>query len=637
MEPTEVARLSSLAEFEVAPPVSERSRWVRELHDARRTLRSRYLADDGFYRYPDSTWAATAFVCGVVMLWDEDFFDAELQRFRVAEYLDDAVAQFGGYDALVLWHAYPKIGFDGRNQFDFYRDVPGGIEALAHIVRVLHSRGVRVILDYNPWDTGMRHEGRPDAEVLAELVAAVDADAVFLDTLAHADPALRDALDSRRRGVVFQSEAVVPLEDIADHLISWVQWPDRIDEDLVIRNKWVEPRQMQHLVRRWHEDHRDELFVAWLNGAGIVVWENVFGSWYPWSAADKDVLRSMQRIFRAAGRIFSESEWTPYVATGEPRTAASRWESDGFRLWTVVNRSVAGCRESLPWREIPPAWELLDGLTGMTVPEGELVLGARGIGAVVAATPQRAAEYRAALGAAGESRSSVSETRTAVATRLPTSRSTGRPPDDRTVEVRAGRRVIESAFRVRECGAYARAAFENQSYPDLTGDWRVARDITLASVAVDRGLVTNREFARFVASTGYVPADVHNFLAGWNGGVPAVGQEDAPVVWVSLDDARAFADWMGARLPTEDEWQLAQTEAEAGYGSARVWEWTESEHRDGHTRFVILKGGSDWMPDGSDWYAEGGRLDPERSAKFLLFAPSVDRSATIGFRCAFDT
>ena len=58
--------------------------------------------------------------------------------------------RFGGFDAVVLWHAYPIIGLDDRNQVDFYRDVAG----LGELVAELQRQGVRVLLDYNPWDVG---------------------------------------------------------------------------------------------------------------------------------------------------------------------------------------------------------------------------------------------------------------------------------------------------------------------------------------------------------------------------------------------------------------------------------------------------------------------------------------------------
>ena len=87
---------------------------------------------------------------------------------------------------------------------------------------------------------------------------------------------------------------------------------------------------------------------------------------------------------------------------------------------------------------------------------------------------------------------------------------------------------------------------------------------------------------------------------------------------LTLAEARAYAAALGARLPTEDEWQLA---AEAGLIERRrplVWNWTESEHSDGITRFAILKGGSDWRAEGSDWYVDGGEQAPEYSLKLLL-------------------
>ena len=79
---------------------------------------------------------------------------SEAQRFTPDRFLADARERFGGLDGVVLWHAYPVIGIDDRNQWDFY-DVPGLPEAAA----ALHDAGVRVFVDYNPWDTGTRRGG----------------------------------------------------------------------------------------------------------------------------------------------------------------------------------------------------------------------------------------------------------------------------------------------------------------------------------------------------------------------------------------------------------------------------------------------------------------------------------------------
>jgi len=145
------------------------------------------------------------------------------------------------------------------------------------------------------------------------------------------------------------------------------------------------------------------------------------------------------------------------------------------------------------------------------------------------------------------------------------------------------------------------------------------------------------------------------------------------VVYVDLDDARAYARWTGKRLPTEGEWQFAAEgpqhtrypwgdEMRAGVcndGSTRgttavkklpegrsafgcydlcgnVWHWTESERHDGRTRFCILKGGTWFKAQGSVWYADGGPLPCRFAAKFLLMWPGLDRCSTIGFRCVAD-
>lgn len=62
---------------------------------------------------------------------------------------------------------------------------------------------------------------------------------------------------------------------------------------------------------------------------------------------------------------------------------------------------------------------------------------------------------------------------------------------------------------------------------------------------------------------------------GWAGG------DDRPVQHVSWFEADAFARSLGARLPTEAEWERASAALE---GVGLVWEWTSSEF-DGYPGF----------------------------------------------------
>src|SRR5439155_16770960 len=133
--------------------------------------------------------------------------------------------------------------------------------------------------------------------------------------------------------------------------------------------------------------------------------------------------------------------------------------------------------------------------------------------------------------------------------------------------------------------------------------------------------------APYVEEWKPLPPRLHDFVeverpAGE--GRYAIGVNREALVNVTLDEARAYAAERGARLPTEDEWQAAAGVLERG--ELRVWEWTESEHRDGRTRFVILKGGSDHAVAGSDWYVDGGDARPERSLKLLLVGGGLQRS-----------
>ena len=194
----------------------------------------------------------------------------------------------------------------------------------------------------------------------------------------------------------------------------------------------------------------------------------------------------------------------------------------------------------------------------------------------------------------------------------------------------------------------------------------------IKSFYIDKYPVTNAEFKTFLESTRYHPRDDHNFLRDWKNGAYPEGWGSKPVVWVSIEDARAYASWAGKRLPHEWEWQYAaqgpdgrtypwgnqwnpaavpapdkrrdmgapasvdaHPEGASPFGVmdlvGNVWQWTD-EFVDEHTRAGILKGGNFYQPQGSLWYFPQAYKLTEHG-KYLLMAPSKDRSGTLGFRC----
>ena len=201
------------------------------------------------------SWASGCFTKALVWLWDERLFDRERGEFTPDRLLADA-ERFGGFDAVVLWHAYPIIGLDERNQFDFYRDVPG----LGELVAELQRRGVRVLVDYNPWDVGTRREPRSDADDARRAGRpSLGVDGVFLDTMREGGRDLVAALQSLDPPPVLEGESRVPLDRIADHEMSWAQWFADSPAPGVMAAHWFDRRHMQHHTRRWNRDHSDEL------------------------------------------------------------------------------------------------------------------------------------------------------------------------------------------------------------------------------------------------------------------------------------------------------------------------------------------------------------------------------------------
>lgn len=608
---------------------AERPRWREQLAAWRTGARERHGFDGRTYDDSDANPARGCFAVAQVWLWDELFFDFERQEFTPDRFLDDAEERFGGLDGVVLWQAYPVIGIDDRNQWDWYRQV----EELPAVARRLRERGVAVFVDYNPWDTGTRR-GADDAAELAGVVDWLQADGVFLDTMKQADGPLVDALQGVRPDIALLSESKLPTPSIADHSMSWAQWFADSPVPGVLRAHWYERRHRQLHIRRWHRDHGEELRSAWLNGVGVMVWEVVFGVWVGWSDRDAATLRRMlpvQRFF--AGHLLA-GEWVPLADLGPAAEAAglvaSRFTRDGVSLVLVANPTEEDVRVPVPLPDLPGGRVLPLYDTSEGSPSTVLDVAAGGVDAVLhletsAPEPPGLDDLRRRLADEPPQRDRSFPHRTAE--RIRHTSSTGSARGMATFEVPAGEHVLTVRYRCRETGMYDGAPFvdEWKPLPPRLHDLRtLQRQVLLERpVRVAAAEVTQGEYAAFLASVGE-----HDDLAGREPGAPVTG--------VTLAQARRYAEWVGGRLPTEDEWQLAAGLAGFRRLTPMVWNWTDSEHSDGRTRFVMLKGGSDHRVEGSAWYVDGGPQRPEYSLKYLLPGRGLDAACTIGFRVCWE-
>jgi ribose transport system permease protein len=94
-----------------------------------------------------------------------------------------------------------------------------------------------------------------------------------------------------------------------------------------------------------------------------------------------------------------------------------------------------------------------------------------------------------------------------------------------------------------------------------------AHEVDLPAFEIDVFEVTNADFAKFVEATGYqTDAEKEGRTRNWRS--VAEGKDNHPVVFVSWNDAVAYCQWLGKRLPTEAEWEKAARGTEG-----RIYPW----------------------------------------------------------------
>src|SRR5260370_36482194 len=342
---------------------SEFAAWLADMKHWRAERLTRIGYSGAEYDRPELKWTQRSFVQPQMMVEDRYFFGIG-DRYTVDRYLDDVARRYGGIDSVLIWPVYPNIGIDNRNQFDLLHDLPGGVEGLKQMVDDFHKRGVRVLFPVMAWGVGTNDYGSL-ADAAAKAFGEIGAGGINGDTMDLVPRTFRTASDKAGHPPALEPENGADKDEgVAWNNLSWGYWKYGF-VPTVSRWKWIEPRHMVHVCRRWARDHTDDLQYAFFNGVGFESWENIWGIWNQLTPRDAEALRRTARIERQFADLLAGPNWEPHTPALHHGTFASNFPDATETLWTFINRNeydVTGRQIRVPHRADARYFDLWHGV-----------------------------------------------------------------------------------------------------------------------------------------------------------------------------------------------------------------------------------------------------------------------------------
>ena len=608
--------------------------------------------------------------------------------------------------------------------------------------------GTKLFVSYNPWDESTRSENH--FEGISRLISATGADGIVLDTKGESSKELQRAADTVRPGVIMYSEGMAVPKDMqgipSGRVHNALYYPPMLNLNKLIKPEFA----IFRVAELYKEPIRREFATSFFNGYGTEI--NIMSPGKPaWMEEQYRYLGRTSRILRENTSNFT-ANWIPLIETLADSIWVNKWPAVNKTIYTIYSTRPEGYHGPLFEVSPKPGFHFVDiwhhRLISPITKKGKSVievstdafsaseLGTNNEGAVdcIAELPVIIAASRigdqltvscpSTKGTAlelwagmpsydkkpvilkpGDQKLSLSkyfdryegefiirlmdngilldETIVVLpagdARKISTPKKIyGKTTDPKMVRIPAGK------FRFKTSNGDSFISYPTEN---------VDSSFEMPEFMMDIFPVTNADFQEFIQHTKYRPTDTANFLKHWKDGKFRRGEGNLPVVYVSYEDAKAYAVWASRRLPTEIEWQYAaqttelnewpwkqsamvtrkievitntlSTTAIEGIDSSRcnlgdgklhpvgnypngvnpfglhdlvgaVWQLTDDQYMSGSYKYIILKGGSYFKPSSSWWYVQGGPRELHYRQQLLRVSPGFERNATVGFRCVRD-
>ncbi len=583
--------------------------------------------DNSLFERKDLQWARHAYVSTILMNWSSEYYNYQDGKFHLNAYIDKGKRLYGGDDFIAIWPTWPTLGLDQRNQFDLFRDLPGGLSKIKSIANQLRAVGTKLFVCYNPWDESTRGENH--FEGITNLIAGTSADGVVLDTKGESSKALQLAADKVKPGVVMYSEGMAVPKDmvgiVSGRVHNALYYPPLLNLNKLIKPEFA----IFRVAEIFKEPIQREFATSFFNGYGTEL--NIMEPGRPeWVDEEYKYLGRTSRILRENTDNFTRSEFRPIIETAADNIWVNAWMKPEKTIYTIYSVIPEGYNDFLFKVSPKESFHFVDlwhhrmltpkNLQGDWWIEAETnafhkkFLGTNNEGEVDCIAQLRSlikasrkgdilsidamkvgSEIRVWAGAPAYDKKPL--VLNPGAHQFSLIKKFGNYEGDFVIQLLDKGILLDETIIALHASEARRISLNEKTsiakiaprdmvnipagkfrYKSTHGDDFIPYPkqdedsiYSIPSFYMDQFPVTNAQFYQFIQSTKYQPTDTVNFLKHWINKKVPVGLEKFPVINVSYEDAKAYARWAGKRLPTELEWQYAAQTSEGN-----EWPWKQT-------------------------------------------------------------
>jgi formylglycine-generating enzyme required for sulfatase activity len=310
--------------------------------------------NNAIYEREDLKWVRKVYAGHFLAAWHNYFYDATKQAYTYEDFNKQINQLYGGDDFTILWHGWPMLGMDQRNQFDIFRSLPKGIVGVREQSRMaLNKYNNRLFTAFMPWDlpagtNQMYNSTRSGSsfEGLAKVAREAELWGTMFDTRSESKLEMQAAVDAQRKGFAIFPEGMAVPRDMQNCIMGRVHaalsYPPMLNLNKLIKPDFTILRQAvidTVTVKR-------DMAISFFSGYGTEMhlsispktdWVNDLYSYYG----------RITQLLRNNHNCFQSKNYSPLIPTTVDDVWVNKWENDDKTVYTIYSVNPKGYNGSL--------------------------------------------------------------------------------------------------------------------------------------------------------------------------------------------------------------------------------------------------------------------------------------------------